>query len=142
MVDKLGIPQNKWSELLSNFRLDPASREQVYAALYRIIHEIQNKNTVIKELIEPILDPRYPSQLLAALTEGLFSFLVLFFLARKSRKPGFVAASFAIVYAASRIFNEYFREPDIQIGFQLWGLTRGQWLSIGLFFIEIGRAHV
>ena len=84
-----------------------------------------------------MLEPRYPSQLLAAATEGLFSFMVLFFLAGKSRKPGFIAASFAVVYALSRIFNEYYREPDIQIGFQLWGLTRGQWLSIGLCGIGI-----
>lgn len=137
VVEKIGIEQIKWSELLGNFRTDPSAREQVYAALYKVIHEIQNGNTALKELIAPALDPRYPSQLLASLTEGLFSFLVLFFLARKSRKPGFIAASFAIVYAVSRIFNEQFREPDIQIGYQLWGLTRGQWLSIGLFVIGL-----
>lgn len=137
VVEKIGIEQIKWSELLGNFRTDASAREQVYAALYKVIHEIQNGNTALKELIAPALDPRYPSQLLASLTEGLFSFLVLFFLARKSRKPGFIAASFAIVYAVSRIFNEQFREPDIQIGYQLWGLTRGQWLSIGLFVIGL-----
>ena len=137
VVEKIGIEQSKWSELLANFRIDAASREQVYAALYKIIHEIQNKNVMVKELLGPVLEPRYPSQLLAAATEGLFSFLVLFFLARKSRRPGFVGASFALVYALSRIFNEYFREPDIQIGFQLWGFTRGQWLSIGMFTIGV-----
>ncbi|MBY0555286.1 prolipoprotein diacylglyceryl transferase [bacterium] len=134
-VQKLGIAQSQWSEWLANFTKDPAAREQVYTTLYKIIHEIQNGNTALKEVIAPVLDARYPSQLLASLTEGLFSFVVLFFLARKSRKPGFVAASFAMVYAVSRIFNEQFREPDLQIGYQLFGLTRGQWLSVGLFVV-------
>lgn len=135
VVEKIGIEQSRWSEMLSNFRTNAASREQVYSALYKINHEIQNGNSGLKELIAPVLDARYPSQILAALTEGLFSFIVLFFLARKERKPGFVASSFAIVYAVSRIFNEQFREPDIQIGYQLLGLTRGQWLSIGLLIV-------
>lgn len=132
-VQKLGVAQSQWSEWLANFAKDPGAREQVYATLYKVIHEIQNGNTALKEVIAPVLDARYPSQLLASLTEGLFSFVVLFFLARKSRKPGFIAASFAMVYAVSRIFNEQFREPDLQIGYQLFGLTRGQWLSVGLF---------
>jgi phosphatidylglycerol:prolipoprotein diacylglycerol transferase len=132
-MEKIGIAQSKWSELLANYRMDAASRDQVYAALYKTIHEIQNGNSALKEIISPVLDARYPSQILASLTEGLFSFLVLFFLASKSRKPGFIAAAFGMVYAISRIFNEQFREPDLLIGYQLWGLTRGQWLSIGLF---------
>lgn len=134
-VQKIGIEPSQWSELLANYRADVSARDQVYSALYRIINEIQNGNSALKELLAPALDSRYPSQLFAALTEGLFSFLVLFFLARKSRKPGFIGASFAMVYAVSRIFNEQFREPDIQLGYQLLGLTRGQWLSVGLFVV-------
>ncbi|MEK6628232.1 MAG: prolipoprotein diacylglyceryl transferase, partial [Bdellovibrionota bacterium] len=136
-VEKIGIVQSRWSELLGNFRTDASARDQVYAALYKVVHEIQNGNSGLKEALAPMLDARYPSQLLAALTEGLFSFCVLFFLARKERKPGFIAGSFGLVYAASRIFNEYFREPDIQIGYELFGLTRGQWLSIGLFLVGL-----
>ncbi len=138
VVENIGIESSRWSELLTNFRTDAASREQVFAALYKIVHEIQNGNDKLKILIAPVLEPRYPSQLLASLTEGLFSFIVIFFLARKSHKPGFLAASFGLVYAASRIFNEQFRQPDIQIGFEWMGLTRGQWLSVGLFAAGLG----
>jgi phosphatidylglycerol:prolipoprotein diacylglycerol transferase len=130
VVEKIGIDPLKWNELVANYKFDGG---KINYELSRIILEIQNGNTAVKEALAPLLDPRYPSQLLGALTEGLFSFLVLFFLARKSRKPGVVAASFGLVYAISRIFNEQFRQPDIQLGFQLFGLTRGQWLSAGLF---------
>ncbi|MGZ3690953.1 MAG: prolipoprotein diacylglyceryl transferase [Pseudobdellovibrio sp.] len=138
VVENIGVESSRWNELISHFRTDATAREQIYSILSKIIHEIQNGNSNLKTLIAPVLEPRYPSQLLACLTEGLFSFLVLFFLARKSHKPGFIAASFGLVYAASRIFNEQFRAPDIQIGYQLFGLTRGQWLSVGLFAVGLG----
>ncbi|MBC7420215.1 MAG: prolipoprotein diacylglyceryl transferase [Bdellovibrio sp.] len=137
VVEKVGVATSKWSELLSSFRLDASSRDQVYSILYKIIHEIQNGNSSAKEAIAPVLDFRYPSQLFAALTEGVITFLVLFFLARKSRRPGFIAGSFVVVYAIMRIINEQFRMPDIQIGFQALGLTRGQWLSVGMLAVGI-----
>ncbi len=137
VVEKIGIETSKWSDWLSNYRTDQSSRDQVYAALYKIIHEIQNSQSGVKELIAPLLDPKHPSQLYACLSEGIFTFLVLFFLSRKSRRPGFIAGFFVMIYALVRILNEQFRAPDIQIGFQLWGLTRGQWLSVAMFAVGV-----
>ncbi|MFN3453589.1 MAG: prolipoprotein diacylglyceryl transferase [Pseudobdellovibrio sp.] len=137
VVENIGITASKWTELISNYRSSPEARDEVYGALYRIINEIQNGNGTLKQLLGPLLDYRYPSQIFAALSEGLFTFLVLFFLARKSRRPGFIAGSFIICYALVRTLNEFFRSPDIQIGFQLWGLTRGQWLSIVMFLFGV-----
>ncbi len=135
VVESLGVPAAKWSTLLASYRIDVASREQVYGTLGKVIQEIQNGNDKVKQLIAPILDPRHPSQLYAALSEGLITFLILFFLARKSRKPGFIAGSFVITYAIARIINEQFRMPDVQLGFQALGLTRGQWLSVAMLIV-------
>jgi len=135
VVAPLGIEASRWSEALSQFSSRQEARDLVYNTLYKIVHEIQSGNQTLRTLIAPVLEPRYPSQLYAALSEGLFSFVVLFLLARKSRKPGFIAASFGVVYAASRIFNEQFREPDAHIGLQLLGLTRGQWLSVAMMLL-------
>ena len=135
VVEKVGLQSSKWSELLAKFKMDQASRDQIFATLYKIINEIQNGNTAVKELIAPVLDPKHPSQIYAALSEGVFTFCVLFFLARKSRRPGFIAGSFIITYAIVRTINELFRAPDIQLGFQWLGLTRGQWLSIVMFVV-------
>lgn len=137
VVEKLGIATSKWSDLLAHFRTDQSARDQVYDMLYKVINEIQNGNTAVKELMGTILDPKHPSQIYAALSEGVFTFIVLFFLARKSRRPGFIAGSFILTYAIARILNEQFRAPDIQIGFQLGGLTRGQWLSVAMFVVGI-----
>lgn len=73
---------------------------------------------------------RHPSQLYEAGLEGLATFLVLFLITRFTRvlkMPGFTAGFFVCLYAASRIFVEFFREPDEQIGY-----LAGNWLTMGM----------
>ncbi|MBC7754913.1 MAG: prolipoprotein diacylglyceryl transferase, partial [Moraxellaceae bacterium] len=137
VVEKVNVTGSQWLEWMGSFRSNQVSRDQVYSTLNKIVAEIQTGNNGVKEAIAPFLDYRYPSQLFAAVTEGIITFTVLFFLARKSRHPGFIAGSFILCYATMRTFNEMFRMPDLQIGFQLFGLTRGQWLSIVMFVIGI-----
>nr|WP_274628004.1 prolipoprotein diacylglyceryl transferase [Mesorhizobium shangrilense] len=74
--------------------------------------------------------PRHPSQLYEALLEGFVLFVVLFALVwagRKLRSPGFIAGAFVAGYAAARIFVEFFREPDAQLGY-----LAGDWLTMGM----------
>jgi phosphatidylglycerol:prolipoprotein diacylglycerol transferase len=73
---------------------------------------------------------RHPSQLYEAALEGLFLFLVLRLLTHsllKLKTPGFVAGAFVAGYGASRVFVEFFREPDQHIGYLL-----GDWLTMGM----------
>lgn len=119
-----------WFELLEKYRVDSSARDSVYAALNQIVYQIQHGNEALKTAIAPILTPRHPSQLYAAILEGLLTFLILFFLWKKPRKQGFIAGCYVILYALFRIIQEEFRMPDLHIGFQLFGLTRGQWLSV------------
>jgi len=85
----------------------------------------------------PALTPRYPSQLIEAVLEGLVIFAVLVWVWRKPRKPGIITVTFGICYAAARILSEQFRLPDYNIGYQALGLTRGQWLSIGMLALFV-----
>lgn len=133
VVEKLGVTPTRWLEIVKDSQASQTAKDELYNTLYSIINKIQNGDHGLRDLIGPILDYRYPSQIFAGLSEGLFTFLVLFFLARKSRRPGIIAGSFIVCYAIVRILNEMFREPDIQIGYQALGLTRGQWLSVGMF---------
>ena len=62
-------------------------------------------------------------------------FLILRWLIRSRAaltRPGLVAGAFAVGYAVFRIFAEFFREPDMQIGFIAGGLTMGMILSLPL----------
>ena len=84
--------------------------------------------------------PRHPSQLYEAALEGLFLFLVINIMARNSiiqNRRGFLTGAFLSGYAASRIFIEFFRQPDAHIGFLLLDLTMGQWLSLPMLAIGI-----
>jgi len=84
--------------------------------------------------------PRHPSQLYEAGLEGIALFLLLFVVVRMGglRRPGLVTGVFAIGYALARIFCEFFREPDPQLGFLFGGATMGMLLSLPLIAIGAG----
>ena len=136
IVDKVKVSPSQWETWLADFSRSTEARDQIYSTLHRIIEEIQNGQDTIREALAPLLTSRHPSQLYAALSEGLFVFVVLFVFWRKARKPGTVGALFFVLYACSRILNEFFRLPDVQIGLTL-GISRGQWLSLGLFLVGL-----
>lgn len=84
---------------------------------------------------------RHPSQLYEAALEGLVLFCILRILSHglfKLKRPGFIAGAFVAGYGASRIFVEFFREPDQQIGYLFGGwLTMGMVLSLPMVALGI-----
>ena len=85
---------------------------------------------------------RHPSQLYAALLEGLLIFIVLQFLfwKRQSRYyPGRLLGVGILMYAAARFIGEFFRQPDAQLTeFAVnSGLSMGQWLTLPMFLIGL-----
>lgn len=101
----------------------------------------------MRDALGPFLVARHPSQLYAALGEGVLLFLCLLAIWYKPRKPGVITASAVVIYAIVRIVDEQFRMPDEHLGYQLFDLTRGQWLSIAMLFTGLvllvfwGRRH-
>ena len=89
--------------------------------------------------------PRHPSQLYECGAEGFLLFGLLWWYVRKPRPVGAPSALFLIGYGIGRFLLEFFREPDIQIGFiALDWVTMGQLLSIpmvigGLFLYYYSR---
>jgi phosphatidylglycerol:prolipoprotein diacylglycerol transferase len=82
--------------------------------------------------------PRHPSQLYEAALEGLLLFVVLFVLARKEsvrERPGIITGVFLIGYGCCRIFVEFFREPDAQLGFIFSGISMGQILCVPMIIL-------
>ena len=88
--------------------------------------------------------PRHPTQIYEALLEGLVLFVLLRLLTHRYLKlgsPGFVSGTFAAMYGLARIFVEFFREPDAQIGYLLGGwLTMGMVLSVPMVLIGLWAA--
>jgi phosphatidylglycerol:prolipoprotein diacylglycerol transferase len=82
--------------------------------------------------------PRHPSQLYEMGLEGIGLLILLLWYARKPRPSGRIAAVFIMGYAIARFVVEYFREPDLPLGFVALGwLTMGQLLSIPMFLIGL-----
>jgi phosphatidylglycerol:prolipoprotein diacylglycerol transferase len=83
--------------------------------------------------------PRHPSQLYEAALEGIVLFTVLNVLVRLGalKRPGVVTGCFGVGYGIARITCEFFREPDVQLGFLWGGLTMGMLLCIPLMLIGI-----
>jgi phosphatidylglycerol:prolipoprotein diacylglycerol transferase len=88
----------------------------------------------LRGLLSTYLTPRYPSQIVEALLEGVFLFALLWILRTRCRlSDGVLSGVFLIAYALVRIAGECFREPDAPL---TAGMTRGQFLS--LFMIVSG----
>ncbi|MDR1498852.1 MAG: prolipoprotein diacylglyceryl transferase, partial [Rickettsiales bacterium] len=91
-------------------------------------------------MIFPTADglPRHPSQLYEAFLEGFVLFLIMLFCTKryKFKKIGLNTVVFLEFYAIFRIFVEFFREPDLQVGYLFGVMTMGQLLSI--FMIALG----
>ena len=74
---------------------------------------------------------RHPSQLYEAALEGILLVLVLalmIFRFKALKVPGTISGAFVIGYALCRIFVEFFREPDAQLGY----LLGTNWLTMGM----------
>lgn len=80
---------------------------------------------------------RHPSQLYQFLFEGIILFIILWMYSRYPRKIGQTSGLFLIGYSLSRIFVEFFREPDQYIGLFLDYISMGQILSLPMLIIGI-----
>jgi len=84
--------------------------------------------------------PRYPSQLFEAFLEGIILFLLLFLLGNFTnirKHKGCLSGIFVTGYGISRFIVEFFREPDMQIGYILNYFTMGQLLSTPLIILGL-----
>ncbi len=91
---------------------------------------------IIRQYIESgYIQARHPSQLYEALTEGLLLFLIMLWLHKKNAAGSVRIGALLIGYAVFRTFCEFFRQPDVQLGFLFGWVTMGQLLS---FFMIAG----
>jgi phosphatidylglycerol---prolipoprotein diacylglyceryl transferase len=84
--------------------------------------------------------PRYPSQLVEALLEGVLLQVILLAVRFSTKREGAVSLTFMAVYAVLRIVGEQFREPDEGIGFWFDSITQGQLLSGIMLLVTAGLA--
>ncbi len=82
--------------------------------------------------------PRHPSQLYEFFCEGILLFIILWWFSAKPRPRMAVSGLFLLGYGIFRFGLEFFRQPDIQLGFVAFGwMTMGQLLSIPMILFGI-----
>lgn len=82
--------------------------------------------------------PRHPSELYESCLEGVLLFVILWWFSAKPKPKMAVSALFLLLYGCFRIFLEFFRQPDPQLGFIAFGwLTMGQLLSVPMIIIGV-----
>ncbi|MDR3491031.1 MAG: prolipoprotein diacylglyceryl transferase [Gammaproteobacteria bacterium] len=82
--------------------------------------------------------PRHPSQLYEFLLEGVLLFIILWTYSRKIRPRWAVSGLFLVGYGLFRFVIEFFREPDLQIGYLAFGwFTEGQLLSLPMIVLGV-----
>lgn len=102
-----------------------------------LTHVVTHASTY-KTQLEPLISARHASQLYQAAGEGLFVFALVWLIARRPRLAGVVSAWWLIAYGVMRIVTEFYRLPDTQFAVQRpWGLSRGQWLSVGMLVLGV-----
>jgi len=122
----------------SGIQVPVAAERSLFAFHQWVLERVQAGDALMQTTIAPHLTPRHPSQLYAALGEGLLVLLVLLAVWWVPRKPGVVSGAFLLTYGVVRIAGEFFRTPDAHLGLQWLNLSRGQWLSVPMLVIGAG----
>jgi phosphatidylglycerol---prolipoprotein diacylglyceryl transferase len=73
---------------------------------------------------------RHPSQLYEAFGEGILLFVLLWSIRHRVKTPGALFAFYLMGYGTVRFAIEFYREPDLHLGFIFYWLTMGQILSL------------
>ena len=82
---------------------------------------------------------RHPSQLYEAFLEGVVVFAIIYAYRKRKSFNGELIALYMFFYAVARFLAEFFREPDVQIGYVHFGwMTKGQEFSLMMMVFAIG----
>lgn len=80
--------------------------------------------------------PRHPTELYEGFLEGVVLFLILWLFSIKPRPRFAVSALFLLCYGVFRFIVEFYRIPDVQYGYLVWGwVTMGQILSFPMILV-------
>lgn len=82
---------------------------------------------------------RHPSSLYQAFLEGVVLFTILWLFSRRPKPNMAVSSMFLLAYGCLRFISEFFREPDVHMGFVVFDwLTTGQLLSTPMILLGLG----
>ena len=114
----------------------PGRATESFLGVHFPCHAVYQLNPTCIGEFEPFT--RHVSSLYQAFTTGVIVFLVVWIYSAKPRPLGSVCGLFLALYGMGRFGTEFFREPEVGLGFILgdW-MTMGQLLSLPLIVFGI-----
>lgn len=117
----------------------PEGMERFWAAYGQLVSDLRAGSPEAANFMQGFLNARHPSQIYQAAVEGVLLLVALVIVWAKPRAAGVVGAWFLILYGLGRIATEVYRLPDTQFAVaRPLGLSRGQWLSVGMVAAGVG----
>ena len=122
-VLKSGVSADIWRNWIYQFESTGEYRRQIYSHIYSLVKACEDGNREVIQALKEVISYRHPSQIYQAFLEGLFPFLVAWFLfnRKKPLKPGVIGGIWALSYGVMRVLGEQFRMPDAPLGFSSFG---------------------
>ena len=117
----------------------PEGMERFVTAYGQLMADVRAGAPEAANFMNGFLNARHPSQLYQAAVEGPLLLLALAIVWARPRLAGVVGAWFLILYGLGRMATEFYRLPDSQFAVaRPLGLSRGQWLSVGMVALGVG----
>ena len=101
---------------------------------------VLQQTTLCANLPPNLCVPRHPSELYEMLLEGMVLFCVMFALSRRESiraRFGWLTGAFLIGYGLARTTAEFFRQPDVYLGYLIGGATMGQLLCLPMILFGL-----
>ena len=114
---------------------------QKFSASIPWVQEIATQASIVIEEGQRLVNlPRHPSQLYEAFFEGIVLCAILWLCLKRKPFDGFLASLYTIGYGFFRFIIEYFREPDIDLGYRIATVEDAPtYLNLSLLNISTGQ---
>ncbi len=139
-AEHIGRTERIWLNIIETAnRGQPEGTSQILQLKHKLIIAVQDGVQPVIDVVEPLLIARHPSQLYQACAEGAILAICLWamlLLIGTKLRHGTIAVWFLLIYGILRVITEVWRLPDAGIE-RTFGLSRGQWLSVGMCVIGL-----
>lgn len=114
---------------------------QKFSASIPWVQEIATQAGIVIEEGQRLVNlPRHPSQLYEAFFEGIVLCAILWVCLKRKPFDGFLTSLYTIGYGFFRFIIEYFREPDIDLGYRIATVEDAPtYLNLSLLNISTGQ---
>lgn len=114
---------------------------QKFSASIPWVQEIATQAGIVIEEGQRLVNlPRHPSQLYEAFFEGIVLCAILWLCLKRKPFDGFLTSLYTIGYGFFRFIIEYFREPDIDLGYRIATVEDAPtYLNLSLLNISTGQ---